>query len=249
MIEPVEARRLDRGDGTMLAYRRRDGAVPTFVFLPGYASDMDGAKAQALDQFAAERGIGMLRFDYAGTGLSEGKFKDGTIENWLGDALAVIDAQSGGPLILIGSSMGGWIALHVALARPDRVKGILTIAAAPDFTEWGYTEVEKAEIVEKGELVQPNLSGGDPWVTPRAFWESGQRLRVLDGPIAIDCPVRLVQGDSDVEVPVEIASRLLGALRSADVQLTIVKGGGHRLSEPREIALILRTAAGLLETP
>ena len=249
MIEPVEARRLDRGDGTMLAYRRRDGAVPTFVFLPGYASDMDGAKAQALDQFAAERGIGMLRFDYAGTGLSEGKFKDGTIENWLGDALAVIDAQSGGPLVLIGSSMGGWIALHVALARPDRVKGILTIAAAPDFTEWGYTEVEKAEIVEKGELVQPNLSGGDRWVTPRAFWESGQRLRVLDGPIAIDCPVRLVQGDSDVEVPVEIASRLLGALRSADVQLTIVKGGGHRLSEPREIALILRTAAGLLETP
>lgn len=248
MIAPVEARRFDRGDGTMLAYRRRDGASPTLVFLPGYASDMDGAKAQALDGFAAGRGIGMLRFDYAGTGLSDGRFEDGTIENWLGDALAVIDAHSDGPLILVGSSMGGWIALHVALARPERVRGILTIAAAPDFTDWGYTEAEKAEIAATGQLVQPNLSGGDPWLTTRAFWESGQRLRLLDGPIAIDCPVRLVQGDKDVEVPVEIASRLVAALRSADVQLTIVKGGGHRLSEPSEIALILRTAAGLLET-
>ena len=248
MTESVEARRFDRGDGLELAYRPRAGESPTLIFLPGYASDMDGGKAIALDRFAAERGLAMLRFDYSGTGLSDGNFDDGTIEIWLADALAAIDALTDGPLILVGSSMGGWIAFHVALQRPGRVMALVGIAAAPDFTEWGYTKAEKAEIAASGRLVQPNISGGDPWLTTSNFWESGQRLCLLEEPIDIICPVRLIHGDQDPEVPLSVASRLLGALRSDDVQLTIVKGGGHRLSQPREIDLILRTVAGLVET-
>jgi pimeloyl-ACP methyl ester carboxylesterase len=215
----------DTGDGRRLAYRLRPGCGPTLIFLPGYASDMDGAKASALDAFAGRRGIAMLRFDYSGTGLSSGAFEDGTLSGWLEEALAMVDHLTQGPIILVGSSMGGWIALHLAMRRPERVKALVGIAAAPDFTDWG----------------------GDPQVTTRAFWESGQGLRLLAAPIAIDCPVRLVHGDADRDVPVAVAIRLMAQLRSADVQLDILKGGGHRLSEPREIEAIVRTVAALLE--
>jgi pimeloyl-ACP methyl ester carboxylesterase len=223
-----EVQQLDVGD-RRIAYRKRSGEAPTLVFLPGYASDMEGAKAQALDAFAERRGLGMLRFDYSGTGSSAGRFEDGTLALWLAEALAIVDQLSAGPLILVGSSMGGWVALHVALLRPERVRALIGIAAAPDFTQWGFPD------------------GPDPQAVAKGFWESGQRLLLLDGEIAVDCPVRLIHGERDEDVPLDIALRLMRALRSADVQLAVIKGGGHRLSEPHEIAAILRTVDGLLE--
>jgi len=213
--------------GRSIAYRLRAGGSPTLLFLPGYASDMEGAKALALDAFAAARGLAMLRLDYSGTGSSGGEFANGTLTVWLEEVLAAVDRLTRGPLVVIGSSMGGWLALHLALQRAARVQALVGIAAAPDFTEWG-------------------AEGDD--LTP-AFRASGRELTLLDEQIAVDCPVRLIHGDADTEVPLEIAVRTMRALRSADVQLTVVKDGGHRLSEPREIDAILRVAAGLLETP
>jgi pimeloyl-ACP methyl ester carboxylesterase len=213
--------------GRRIAYRRREGSSPTLVFLPGYASDMEGAKALALDAFAERRGQAMLRLDYSGTGSSAGRFEDGTLELWLEEVVAAVDHLTDGPLIVIGSSMGGWIALHLALLRPDRVRALVGIAAAPDFTDWG---------LERGE-------GG---ITP-AFRESGQRLLLLKSEIAIDCPVRLIHGEVDGDVPLDIAFRTMRALRSADVQTTVIKDGGHRLSEPHEIEAILRIVSDLLE--
>ncbi|HEX6071692.1 MAG TPA: alpha/beta hydrolase [Sphingomicrobium sp.] len=231
-----------------IAYRLRGGASPTLVFLPGYASDMEGTKALALDAFAERSGLGMLRLDYSGTGSSGGEFEDGTLAKWLEESLAAIDRLTEGPLILVGSSMGGWIALHIALLRPERVGALVGIAAAPDFTEWGFSEARKAELQTVGRLHDPNPYGPEPQIFTRAFWESGQQLRLLDGPMALDCPVRLIHGQDDDEVPPDIAFRTIRRLRSADVQLLLIKGGGHRLSEPHEIDAILRTVAGLLET-
>ena len=233
-------------NGRRIAYRLRSGSSPTLVFFPGYASDMDGSKAVALDAFAERRGLSMLRFDYSGTGSSGGKFEDGTLAIWLEDAVAAIDQLTDGPLILIGSSMGGWIALHVGLLRRERVEALVGIAAAPDYTDWGYSAAQKAELRDRGRLEQPEPEG-PPTVTTLAFWESGEQLRLLDEEIAVDCPVRLIHGDRDTDVPLEVAFRTMAALRSSDVQLLVLKGGGHRLSQPHEIDAILRTVAGLLE--
>jgi len=237
----------EAGDGPRLAYRRREGASPTLVFLPGYASDMDGTKALALDAFAERSGLAMLRFDYSGTGSSQGRFEDGTLGRWTDEAAMLLDRLTTGPVILAGSSMGGWIALHLAIRRPERVAALVGIAAAPDFTEWGYSDEQKAALADDGRLELPNPYGPEPQVTTFRFWQSGQAMRLLDSDIAIDCPVRLVHGDRDEDVPLEVAFRLKDALRSADVQLLVVKGGGHRLSQPHEIGAILRTLEGLLE--
>lgn len=235
-------------NGRRLACRSREGTGPTLLFLPGYASDMEGAKALALDDFAARRGIGLVRFDYSGTGCSPGRFEDGTLDAWLEDTLAIVEQQTAGPLVLVGSSMGGWIALHVALQRPDRVAGLVGIAAAPDFTEWGFSAEDKARLLETGRLERANPHGGEAQLTTAGFWRSGQHLRLLDGPVDVGCPVRLIHGEADADVPVDIALRLMRQLRSADVQLQIIKGAGHRLSEPREIDTILRTVSALLES-
>ena len=248
MSEEPAVEKLTRADGLQLAYRRRPGGSPTIVFLPGYASDMDGAKAVALDAFASGRGLAMVRFDYAGSGSSGGRFDDGTLAMWIDDALLAVDRLTEGPLILAGSSMGGWIALHVALRRPDRIAALVGIAAAPDFTEWGYAAADKLTLAEAGRLEQNSPYGGEPQVTTRGFWESGQQLRLLDGPIEIPCPIRLVHGDRDADVPVDVAVRLMRQLRSADVQLTLIKDAGHRLSEPHQIRTILRTVAALVES-
>jgi pimeloyl-ACP methyl ester carboxylesterase len=218
-------------DERRIAYRLRLGASPTLAFFPGYASDMEGAKALALDALAERGGLAMLRFDYSGTGSSAGAFEDGTLAVWLEESLAAVDQLTDGPLILVGSSMGGWLALHVALLRPERVQALVGIAAASDFTEWGFSDGDAAE--------KSGIS--------RGFWESGRRLRLLDAEIAIDCPVRLIHGELDRDVPLDVAFRTLRKLRSADVQLTVIKDGGHRLSEPLEIETILRTVSGLLE--
>jgi pimeloyl-ACP methyl ester carboxylesterase len=217
--------------GRSIAYRLRKGNVPSLVFLPGYASDMEGTKALAFDAFAEKRGIALLRLDYSGTGSSGGRFEEGTLALWLEEALAAIDQLTQGPLIIVGSSMGGWIALHLTLLRPERVRALVGIAAAPDFTDWGFSDGQAAE--RQG--------------IARAFWESGQRLRLLESEIPIDCPVRLLHGERDEEVPLDVAFRTMRALRSADVQLSVLKGGGHRLSEPHEIDAVLRTVAALLE--
>lgn len=227
---PPELRHFEVG-GRRIACWLREGAAPTIMFLPGYASDMEGAKALALDGFAERRGVGMLRLDYSGTGSSAGRFEEGTLALWLEEALAAIDELTEGPVLLVGSSMGGWIALHLALLRSARVQAVVGIAAAPDFTDWGLRDTATAE--------QHGVS--------RAFWQSGQRLLLLRQEIAIDCPVRLIHGEKDSEVPLEIAFRTMRALRSADVQLKVIKGGGHRLSEPHEIEAILQAVAGLLE--
>jgi len=152
-----------------------------------------------------------------------------------------------GPIVLVGSSMGGWIALHLALRLPDRVQALVGIAAAPDFTDWGFTSDQKAELRETGRIERPSPYGGESQLTTLAFWQSGEELRLLHGLIAVDCPVRLVHGDADDDVPIEVALKLMHQLRSADVQLSVLKGGGHRLSEPREIEAIVRTVAALLE--
>lgn len=238
---------IDSSDGRPVATRFRPGDGPAFVFLPGYASDMEGGKAVALDSWAGERGLAMLRLDYSGTGSSPGDFADGTLERWIEDARSAIDALTDGPLILAGSSMGGWIALHLALGLGERVRGLIGIAAAPDFTGWGLTDDERATLRSNGLLEQPNPHGDEPFRTFLGFWESGERMKLLEGEIPIDCPVRLVHGDRDEDVPLDIAVRLKDRLRSADVQLTIVKGGGHRLSGPHEIRTILRCADDLLE--
>jgi pimeloyl-ACP methyl ester carboxylesterase len=233
-------------NGTRIAYRLREGGSPTLMFLPGYASNMDGTKALALDAFAEARGLPMLRFDYSGTGASDGDFEDGTLRGWLDEALHMLDRNLEGPVILVGSSMGGWLALLVASQRSDRIAGLVGIAAAPDFTDWGYSDEEKQALREAGRLEQPNPYGPEPHVTTCRFWESGQELRLLDDSIPVDCPVRLIHGGADTEVPVAVAMRIVEKLRSADVQLTVIKGGGHRLSERHEIEAILRSVAALV---
>jgi pimeloyl-ACP methyl ester carboxylesterase len=230
--------------GRRIAYRKRAGDLPTLLFLPGYASDMDGNKAVAIDAFAERMGLAMVRFDYSGTGLSDGAFDDGTLDLWLDQALGILDQLTEGPVVLIGSSMGGWLALHLALRRPERVQALIGIAAAPDFTEWGFSADARAMLRADGEQ---RISEEDFRPT-RAFWESGQRMRILEAEIAVDCPVRLIHGDQDKDVPATVALRLLARLRSDDVQLKLIKGGGHRLSERHEIEAILRSIAELLET-
>ena len=237
---------LERKAGPRLAFRQRSGRGPTIVFLPGYASDMDGAKAVALDAYAEREGLSFLRFDYAGTGSSDGEFEEGTLASWADDAALLIDRLTDGRVVLVGSSMGGWISLHLALRMPQRIAGLAGIAAAPDFTEWGFPGHLK-ERLSAGETLRREFPDGGVQVTTAGFWQSGQSMRLLDSEIAIDCPVRLVHGDLDDAVPLDVAFRLKDALRSADVQVTVIKGGGHRLSEAHEIDTILRTVAALVE--
>lgn len=237
---------LDR-DGRRLAYRARAGLGPTLIFLPGYLSDMGGGKASALDSWAETRGRAMIRFDYAGCGLSEGDFEAQSLADWRDDALAIIDGIAEGPVVLVGSSMGGWLMLLAALARPDRVAGLIGIAAAPDFTEWGFTPEQKNVILAEGRLEEPSPYGEAPYVTTRAFWESGQSFRLLEGEIGIDCPVRLLHGLADEDVPWRVSLRLMEQIRSSDTRACLVKDGDHRLSRDGDIAILLSTAAALLE--
>ena len=239
----------DPGDGRRLAYRHREPkpGSPTVLFLPGYSSDMEGAKAEAIDAFCAARGAGCLRFDYSGTGTSGGNFADGTLTKWLDEVLAVIDLLTEGPLILAGSSMGAWLALHAALRRKERVKALLGIAAAPDFTDWGFTDEDKLALARDGKLEQPNPYGPEPYVTWRGFWESGAAHRLLNNVIDLTNPIRLVHGEQDQEVHLGVPLKLLSDLRSSDVQLKVIKNGGHRLSEPHEIHAILVELQLLME--
>jgi len=241
--------KLARPNGKSLAWRRLSGREPTVVFLPGFASDMTGEKATSLAAFCDTIGQAMLRFDYSGHGESDGRFEEGTIGQWTEDALAIIDALSTGPLVLVGSSMGGWIALLAALARPERVAGIVGIAAAPDFTEilmWqSMTFEERDRLMADGVLFAPNRYGPPTPIT-RALIEEGRTHLLLDRPIPLTCPARLLHGQNDQDVPWELALRLADRLESTDVQVILVKDGEHRLSRPADLALLHRTLAPLL---
>ncbi|HEX8192733.1 MAG TPA: alpha/beta hydrolase [Allosphingosinicella sp.] len=239
---------LEAAPGRRLAFKFRPGRGPVMAFLPGYMSDMEGSKATALDAWAAAQGRAMLRFDYGGCGASAGAFEDQGLDDWLADTLAMIDrVLPEEPVVLVGSSMGGWLMLLAALARPERIAGLVGIAAAPDFTEWGYDEAERRALAAAGRLEQPSPYGDAPFVTTHRFWESGQRHLLLGGEIALDCPVRLLHGQEDRDVPWRNSLRLAEALRSADVQTLFIKDGDHRLSRPQDIALLLAAVGALME--
>jgi len=235
------------GGARRLAHRHRPGRGPTLLFLPGYMSDMAGTKALALDAWAEAEGRAMLRFDYTGCGASPGVFEEQTLAQWRDDVLAMIDEVARGPVVLVGSSMGGWLMLLAALARPEQVKGLVGIAAAPDFTGWGFTDEQKLTILREGRLVEETPYGDRPYVTSRAFWESGESLRLMHAPLAIDCPIRLLHGQEDKDVPWAWAPEIARLARSADVQVTLVKDGDHRLSRPGDLALLIATVKTLME--
>lgn len=237
-VEP-QPEYLTRADGVRLAYRYLAGDGPTIVFLPGYMSDMQGGKAQAVAAWAMANGRAMLRLDYSGCGESDGAFEHGTLDIWRDDVLAIICHINPGPVLLVGSSMGGWLMLLVAEAMPKQVAALVGIAAAPDFTEWGFTEPEKSEIIAAGKIERPSDYGYEPMVTTRGFWESGQANLKLANEIPISCPVRLLHGQCDVDVPWETSIQLAEKLRSSDVQTSLLKDGDHRLSRDQDIALLI----------
>ena len=247
----MERGRIDNGAGTELAWQRLQGRSPCLVFLPGYRSDMTGDKATALVTLCQQRGQAALLFDYSGHGASGGAFTDGTIGRWAADALAVMDALTEGPLVLVGSSMGGWIGLLVALARPGRVAGFVGVAAAPDFTEALMWETmlpaERATLERDGVLHTPSAYG-DPTPITRALIEEGRRHLLMAGPIALTCPVRLLHGQADADVPWETAVRLAQRIEGGDVQVLLVKDGEHRMSRPGDLALLSGVVTALLDS-
>ena len=232
-------------DGRRIAFRHAAGTGAAIVFLPGYRSDMAGSKATALLGWAEAEGRECLLFDYSGCGESGGDFADGTLGRWQEEAEALLASYVAGPVVLVGSSMGGWLALLLGRALGPRLAGLVGVAAAPDFTDWGYSPAQKARLAAGETLFEANPYGPEPTPTHATFWADGQAARVLGGELALDCPVRLLHGQEDAEVPPEIALRLAGALRSQDVQATLIKGGDHRLSRDTDIALLLRTVAAI----
>lgn len=236
--------------GVRLAYRHRPGAGPLVAFLPGYMSDMTGAKALALEDWAQSTGQALLRLDYSGCGASEGDFVDGSIGRWTDDALAVIDhVAPNGCVVPVGSSMGGWIALRLALALDERLAGLVGIAAAPDFTDWGLAlgAADRAALAADGWITRPSAYDPAGYRYSRALIDDAPAQRVLGGEIAITAPVRLLHGQRDDAVPWQLALDIAGRLRSDDVQVTLLKDGDHRLSRPQDLDMLLGTVAALVE--
>ena len=234
-------------DGRRLAFRHHAGTGPTLAFLPGYMSDMEGGKATALFDWAQREGRACLLLDYSGCGASSGDFADGSLSCWREEVLALIEARVPGKVVLVGSSMGGWLMLLVGLALGERLAGMVGIAAAPDFSAWGYDEAQKAQLAAGESVFEDNLYGPEPTPTHAHFWQDAQAQRLLGTTIAIDAPVRLLHSQRDTDVPWDISMQLAAALRSGEVQVTLVKDGDHRLSRGQDIALLLRTVDGLLK--
>ncbi|MEN8722052.1 MAG: alpha/beta hydrolase [Alphaproteobacteria bacterium] len=259
---------LTRPDGSKLAYHRTsqnstpdDSAVhhrtgadsrkPTgVVFLGGFMSDMGGTKAIALQDWAQKAGRDFLRFDYFGHGQSDGPFTDGCISRWADDAIAMIDEMTDGPQLLVGSSMGGWVMTLAALARPERMAGLVGIAPAPDFTEklmWpNFSDEIKKQILEDGKYEQPSEYDPEPYTITKKLIEDGRENLLLDAPIPLHMPIRVLQGQEDPDVPWTHALKYVEMLESKDVEITLVKHGDHRLSEPGNLALLIRTVEALL---
>ncbi len=240
---------LDRPGGATIAYCKSAGKSPGVLFMGGFASDMSGTKASALEAACRKVGRAYVRFDYSGHGASSGRFEEGTIGGWTEDALEVLDSVCEGPQVLVGSSMGGWIMILAALARPERVAGLVGIAAAPDFTEdlmWaGYGEDARRALEENGVWHEPSEYGEAPLVITRTLIDEGRNHLVLRDPIAVACPVRLIHDMADPEVPWTVSLRLAESLASTDVALSLVRDGDHRLSGPADIERMSRTLEAL----
>lgn len=225
---------LDAPDGAQIACRHRPGSSPGVMFCGGFRSDMSGVKAVALDRWADRTGRGFARFDYRGHGKSSGAFTDGAVGLWRDDTLLVLDRMSEGPVVLVGSSMGAWIALLVALARPERVRGLVLIAAAVDFTEelvWQrMPDPVRAVLQRDGVWSRASDYSDQPDEITMRLIEEGRNHLLFGGPIRFDGPVRLLHGTADETVPWDFATRTADALTSNDVEITLVKGGDHRLS-------------------
>mgnify|MGYP002735259946 CR=1 FL=1 len=231
--------------GQRMAYRHLPGTSPTIIFLPGYMSDMAGGKAQAVLGWAREQGRACLLLDYTGCGESDGTFADGRLSKWRDEITALIDHLGIDAVQLVGSSMGGWLMLLLAEALGDRAKALVGIAPAPDFTEWGLSQSQRIELAAGRTIYEDNPYGPEPTPTHAGFFSDAERHKRLASGIAFDGPVRLIHGQADADVPWEISINLARALRSADVQVHLIKDGDHRLSRPADIALLLRELAGL----
>ena len=243
---------VERKNRPKLAYCLTKAAVsglPTVMFLGGYRSDMSGTKATFLEGQCRARGQGFVRFDYSGHGASEGKFEDGTIGVWKEDARAVLEHVAEGRVLLVGSSMGGWIALLLALEYPQRLAGLVGIAAAPDFTRFMYNEVlddaQRRALDKNGYLEMPNDYSEEPYLITKALIEDGEHYCLLDRPHVLAAPARLVQGMKDNDVPWQTAYRIKNAIKQADVKVLLVESGDHRLSRPEDLALIDRQVTEL----
>jgi len=240
---------LPRAGLPSLAYIRTKGEtanLPAVVFVHGLRSDMQGTKATFLEAECAARGQSYLRFDCRGHGMSEGNFEDGTIGLWKKDALDIIDHVTTGPLILVGSSMGGWLSLLIALERKDRVAGVIGLAAAPDFTREIKAQMnarQKNELSENGFFLLPPVGTEDPLPITRGLLEDGEDHCLLGAPIAIKCPVRLIQGMKDADVPWQTAHRIANAITGKDKEVFLREKGDHRLSAPDDLALLAKTVA------
>ena len=243
---------LARPDGPPLAYRRAAGAAPGVVFLGGFMSDMTGEKASALDAFCRRQGRAFLRFDYRGHGASGGRFEEAAISDWLADTLAALDRLTEGPQVLVGSSMGGWLMLLAALARPERVHALIGIAPAADFVrrmEAALTADQRRDLDRQGFFLRPSEYGDGPYTITKALIEDGKRHCLLDGRVPVSRPVRLLHGMRDDAVPWRESLRLADCLDSEDVRTVFVKDGDHRLSRPSDLALLTTVLEGLLRPP
>ncbi|MFZ1661407.1 MAG: alpha/beta hydrolase [Paracoccaceae bacterium] len=242
--------RLVTDDGREIAYDQTEGRGPGVVFLGGFKSDKEGTKALALEDWAKEQGRAFLRFDYSGHGSSSGDFLDGSIGDWFTDARAAILTLTVGPQVLVGSSMGGWISLLMARAHPEKVAGLVTIAAAPDFTEdsmWaGFSDAQRQALLADGQVALPSDYSDEPYVITRRLIEDGRDHLVLRTPLDLPFPVRFLQGTADEDVPVSVALRLLDHVTGQDIRLTLVKGADHRFSTPDCLRLIETTVLKVL---
>jgi pimeloyl-ACP methyl ester carboxylesterase len=225
-------------DGRRIAFRFTPGEGPCLVFLPGYMSDMSGSKATALFAEAQAKRRACLLLDYSGCGASDGNFADGMLSKWRDEVLALVESYVAGPVLLVGSSMGGWLMLLVAEHLRPRLAGLIGIAPAPDFTRWGYSEAQRAALAAGETIFEPNPYGPEPTPTYPGFFADAECHLRLDGPVDLACPVRLLHGKADADVPWAISLRLKEALRLAEVQVTLVEDGDHRLSRPSDIALL-----------
>jgi len=243
---------LSIADGGRLAYQKLEGSGPVIVFFSGHGSDMFGSKAEALAAYCLAEGRSFLRFDYTGHGLSSGAFLDGTISSWTTDALTIIDELTNGPVIIVGSSLGGWIMLNVAKQRGARISGLIGIAAAPDFTEtliWNeLTPEQQKRMAKDGQIALPNPYADEDVIYPYALITDGRDNLLLGSELAITCPIILHQGMADHEVPWQTACQIAEAVASDDVRLNLVKDSGHRFSSDAEIAMIIRSVEDMLKT-
>ncbi len=237
----------DAPSGRRLAYHRIEGKGPGVVFLGGFKSDMGGSKATFLQAWAESQGRAFLRFDYSGHGQSSGEFVDGCIGDWARDALEIVTAHTDGPQVMVGSSMGGWIALLLARAMPERFHGLVGVAAAPDFTEdsiWaGLNELQRSIILRDGQIELPSEYADSPYIFTRHLIEDGRNQRVLLAPLALPFPVRLLQGTNDASVKLSVPLRIVEHALGEDIRLTLVKGADHSFSSPECLALVVAMVA------